>query len=60
MSVSDVIAAMKADGIQIHPDYLRNIELGNKQPSEKVLGGIARALRVPKMALRADIEPAVA
>lgn len=60
MTIADVIASLTAEGMAIHPDYLRNIELTYKQPSERLLGGIARALKVPKQALRADVEPATA
>ncbi|MCA1570809.1 MAG: helix-turn-helix transcriptional regulator [Chloroflexi bacterium] len=54
LSIADVVLALAAEGISVHPDHLRNIELGNKQPSEKLLGGIARALRCPKVALYAQ------
>lgn len=54
MTVADVVEAMKATGVEIHPDHLRNIELGNRQPSPKLLGALAVALRVPKVALLAE------
>lgn len=56
MSISDVIAAIAADDDSrpIHPDFLRNIELGNKLPSAPVAAAIARALRVPYVAILAD------
>jgi transcriptional regulator with XRE-family HTH domain len=55
LSVSDVVAAMGAEGVEIHADHLRNIELGYRQPSPKVLGALARALRVPKVAILAAV-----
>jgi transcriptional regulator with XRE-family HTH domain len=55
LSVSDVVTAMGAEGIDIHADHLRNIELGYRQPSPKVLGALARALRVPKVAILAAV-----
>ena len=55
MSVRDLVAAMAEQNVQIHPDYLRNIELGYKHPSERVLGALARALKCPKVALLADV-----
>lgn len=59
MSVSDVVEAVTAEGLNLHPDHLRNIELGRKDPSDKLLGAIARALKCPKAAiLRAHIEDA--
>lgn len=54
MSIADVVAALAEDGITVNPDHLRNIELGHKQPSEKLLGGIARALKVPRIVLLAS------
>lgn len=54
MSITDVIEALTADGRPIHPDYLRNIELGNKQPSAHLAAAIARALRAPYPAILAD------
>ncbi|WBB94266.1 helix-turn-helix transcriptional regulator [Verrucosispora sp. WMMC514] len=54
MSIGDVIAHLDREGIPCHPDYLRNIELGRRQPSPRLLGGIARALACPKRALLAD------
>lgn len=53
LSVNDLVAEIRNGGVEIHPDYLRNIELGHKQPSAKVLGAIARALRIPKHAIMA-------
>lgn len=61
LSVNDLVAELSREGVEIHPDYLRNIELGYKQPSAKLLGALARALRVPKHAIMAapdDTEPA--
>lgn len=57
MSIADVIAHLAGQGINIHPDYLRNIELGNRpNPSPAVVGGLARALAVPKRAILADLD----
>lgn len=54
MSIADVIAHLASQKIKCHPDHLRNLELGKRQPSPELLGGIARALAVPKRALLAD------
>lgn len=57
MSINDVVKAIRDDpeaqakGVKAHPDHLRNIELGNKDASEKLLGAIARALKCPKTAI---------
>ncbi len=54
LSISDVVGGVREAGIDVHPDHLRNIELGHKQPSPKLLAAIARALKCPKAALYAD------
>lgn len=54
MTVAQLVEAIREDGIDVHPDHIRNIELGHKHPSPKLLAAIARALRVPKVALLAD------
>lgn len=51
LTIKDLVVALSDEGMAIHPDYLRNIELGHKQPSERLLGAIARALRVQKIAI---------
>lgn len=56
LSVSDVVTALDAEGFKVHPDSLRNIELGYKQPSTKLLAAIARVLKCPKAALLANPE----
>lgn len=58
MSVADLVQALAQQDVKVHPDHIRNIELGNKQPSEKLLGAIARALRCPKVALYSHTEDA--
>lgn len=60
MSIRDVVERLATEGISIHPDHLRNVELGRKQPSERLLGGIARALAVPKAALIGPVPADVA
>ncbi|WP_067184495.1 helix-turn-helix domain-containing protein [Microtetraspora niveoalba] len=47
-----------ADAVSCHPDHLRNIELGHKQPSMKLFGAIYRALDVERAELLADEQPA--
>lgn len=51
MTVAELVEAIREEGIDVHPDHIRNIELGHKQPSPKLLGAMARALRVPKHVL---------
>lgn len=54
LSVRDLVEAIREEGIDVHADHLRNIELGHKQPSPKLLGAIAAALKVPRVALLAS------
>lgn len=51
MSVRDLVTAIGEEGIDVHPDHIRNIELDYKQPSPKLLGAWCRALKVPKITL---------
>lgn len=55
LSIADVVKAVAVEGIPVHGDHLRNIELGHRQASPQLLGAIARALRCPKAALIADV-----
>lgn len=54
VSVGKLVADLAEHDIQVHPDHIRNIELGHRQPSEVLLAGIARALRTPVTALIRD------
>ena len=56
LTIADVVKAIATEGIQIHEDHLRNIELGHRQPSPRLHGAIARALHCPKAALLADAD----
>jgi hypothetical protein len=60
LSVRDLVACLAENGVQVHPDHIRNIELGYRQPSEVILAGIARALRAPQTALISDSPMAAA
>lgn len=57
MSISELVEKIREDGIDVHPDHLRNIELGHKQPSPKLAGAWARALAVPKHVLLLQEQP---
>lgn len=58
LTVDELVARLQADeGIQRHPDYIRNIELGHKQPSVLLLGSIARVLGVPRETLEGAENP---
>jgi transcriptional regulator with XRE-family HTH domain len=51
LTVRGLVQRIAETGINVHPDHIRNIELGNKQPSPRLLAAIAQALAVPKHAL---------
>lgn len=60
LTIADLVTRLAEDeGIERHPDYIRNIELGHKQPSAKLLGGIARVLGVDKGVLLGPENPKV-
>lgn len=57
LSVKELVEAVREEGIDVHEDHVRNIELGHKQPSPKLLGAIASALKVTRVALLASPDP---
>ncbi|MFI7448175.1 helix-turn-helix domain-containing protein [Nonomuraea sp. NPDC049714] len=58
LTVDELVAKLlDQEGVQRHPDYIRNIELGHKQPSVQLLGSIARVLGVPRGALEGHENP---
>ncbi|MEV1201688.1 helix-turn-helix domain-containing protein [Microbispora rosea] len=55
LSVDDVVQALaKREKRSIHPDHLRNIELGHKQPGVKLFGALCRVLSSNREAFLAD------
>lgn len=55
LTVDEMVAALKErEGIERHPDTIRNIELGHNRAGLKVLNAIARVLDVPREELLAD------
>lgn len=60
LSVDELVARLaEEEGLVRHPDYIRNIELGHKQPSPKLLGSIARVLRVERDAVTGPENPRI-
>lgn len=57
MTVAELVEKVREDGIDVHPDHIRNIELGHKQPSPKLAGAISRALAIPKHVLLVTSAP---
>jgi hypothetical protein len=55
LTVNDVISLLaEREKRSIHPDHLRNIELGHKQPGIKLLGALCRVLSSKRKDLLAD------
>ncbi|MER7213531.1 MULTISPECIES: helix-turn-helix domain-containing protein [Streptosporangium] len=58
LTVDELVARLAAEeDIRRHPDYIRNIELGYKQPSPRLLGSIARVLGVERDTLLGPENP---
>lgn len=41
----------KQEGITVHPNHIRNVETNARGAGDQLIGGIARVLRVSKVAL---------
>lgn len=44
------------DGMRVHVNHIRNVETNARGASPQLIGAIARALKVPKVAILADAE----
>ena len=61
LTVNDVVSLLATrEKRTIHPDHLRNIELGHKQPGVKLLGALCRVLSSNRSSFLADAADAVA
>ncbi|MEV4458502.1 hypothetical protein [Microbispora sp. NPDC049633] len=61
LTVNDVVQALaEREKRTIHPDHLRNIELGHKQPGVKLVGALCRVLSSNRSEFLADPADAVA
>lgn len=59
LSVRDVVALLQGEcGITVHEDHLRNVETGAKGASEKLARGLATVLKVPTVAILAEVSEA--
>ncbi|MFI6594896.1 hypothetical protein ACIBHX_01540 [Nonomuraea sp. NPDC050536] len=59
LSVQDLCRLLKEEeDLVIHPNHIRNIETNARGASDKVIGAIARVLRVKKVVLMAAPEAA--
>jgi transcriptional regulator with XRE-family HTH domain len=43
---------IQEEGVDVHPDHIRNVELGHKGASVKLLAAWARALRIKAVDIR--------
>jgi transcriptional regulator with XRE-family HTH domain len=58
LTVDELVDALRRDeGIERHPDTIRNVELGYQQPSLQVFNAYARIVGVPRSELLEDEEP---
>lgn len=52
LTVREVCDLLKQqEGLTVHPNTIRNVETNAKGASPQLIGGIARVLKVPKVAL---------
>lgn len=55
LSVRQVCALLKErEGLEVHPNHLRNVETNARGASDQLIGGIARVFDVPKAVILAD------
>ena len=54
LNVGQLVERLREEGIERHPDSIRNIELGHHQPGLDVLDAYARIVGVDRSALLAD------
>lgn len=54
LSIPALVTLMADNGHTIHPDSLSNIERGHRNASETAAEAIAKALKVPLVAILAD------
>lgn len=55
LTVDQLVERLRLEeAIERHPDTIRNIERGNKQPGLEVFNAYARIVGVPRAALLAD------
>lgn len=51
--MNDLVDLVAAEGERVHADHIRNIELGHRNASPKLTAAIAKALRIPTVAILA-------
>jgi transcriptional regulator with XRE-family HTH domain len=56
LSLRALASRVAEQGVDVHPDSLSNIERGQRNASPALLKALACALKVPQVALLADLE----
>ena len=54
LTLDEMVEALRAEGIERHPDTVRNVELGYAQPGLELFNTYARLVDVPRDELLAD------
>ena len=54
LTVDDLVERLRSEGIERHPDTIRNIELGHQQPGMQIFNAYARIVGVRRLDLAAD------
>jgi len=54
LTVGQLVERLREEGIDRHPDSIRNVELGHQQPGLEVLDAYARIVGVNRADLLAD------
>lgn len=54
LTVDQLVERLREEGIDRHPDHIRNVELGHQQPGLELFNAIARIVGVDRLSLIAD------
>lgn len=49
LTVKDLVNRIEAAGFKVHPDTIRNVELGHKRASQDLMNAWARALNLHQL-----------
>lgn len=55
LSVGQLVERLREEGVERHPDSIRNVELGHQQPGLEVLDAYARVVGVDRDDLLMDV-----
>ncbi|WP_395109843.1 helix-turn-helix domain-containing protein [Actinomadura sp. SCN-SB] len=54
LTVDQLVERLRKEGVDRHPDHIRNCELGYQQPGLELFNAYARAVGVDRLTLIAD------